>query len=197
MATMPSEAIQPVLGPRQPPAAIQYFGFAGLIDPTSATRIAAAFNTAVNQGAGGIYLCLSSPGGLVGDGIYLYNHIRALPIPVTVHNIGTVASIAVAIYCAAGARLCSGHGIFLIHPTTVNNPGNRTAEELKTGVTSALADDKRTENILRERTSMPNQLLRKRRVGDVWITPSVALKHSLVHRIEEFVLPPGQHIYQI
>ena len=178
-------------------AGLVYFGFTGLIEPNSVTRIAASINHAVNQGEQEAYLCLTSAGGLVQDGIYLYNHLRALPIAVTVHNTGTVASIAVAVFCGAVHRVCSKHGIFLIHPTAVNNAGGRSAEQLKTGVISALADDKRTEDILRDRTGMPNQLLRKHRVGDVWITPDVALKYGLVHRIEEFALPPGQKIYQI
>jgi ATP-dependent Clp protease protease subunit len=196
MASLPPGAAAPMTPPPLPPP-IQYLGFAGVIDPSTVTRIAAAFSTVVNQRVPKIYLCLNSPGGLVGDGIYLYNYLRGLPVSITIHNIGTVSSIAVAIFCAANTRLCSAHGIFLIHPTTVNDPGFRNAEQLKTGVTSALADDKRTENILRERTSMPDQLLRKRRIGDVWITPQIALQHGLVDRIEEFVLPPGQNIYQI
>jgi ATP-dependent protease ClpP protease subunit len=182
--------------PAQAAKRVVYFGFAGLIEPASVSKIAASINSAANNGED-VYLCLSSAGGLVQDGIYLYNHLRALPIQIAVHNTGTVASIAVALFCGAERRLCSKHGIFLIHPTSINSAGGRSAEQLKTGVVSALADDKRTEDILRDRTRMPNQLLRKRRVGDVWITPDVALKYGLIHRIEEFLLPPGQKIYQI
>lgn len=174
-----------------------YFGFAGVIEPTSVTKIAAALNQAVNSNASAIYLCMSSPGGLIGDGIYLYNHLRALPVSITVHNTGTVSSIAVAVFCGADNRLCSSHAIFQIHPTTVSNPGGQSAGQLKSGVTSALADDKRTEDILRSRTRVPDKLLRQRLVGDVWITPGIALKHGLVHSISEFSLPPGQKVFQI
>ena len=54
-----------------------YYGFTGIIEPGSATRIASAFNLAVNSGCDEVYLCLSSTGGLIADGIYLYNHIRS------------------------------------------------------------------------------------------------------------------------
>ena len=81
-----------------------YYGFTGVIEPGSVTRIASAFNHSVNNGFDEIYLCFSSTGGFVADGIYLYNHIRALPIKTIIHNVGTVASIATAIYVAASER---------------------------------------------------------------------------------------------
>ena len=81
-----------------------YYGFTGIIEPGSATRIASAFNIAVNNGYDEIYLCFSSTGGYVADGIYLYNHITSLPIKTTIHNTGTVASIATAVYVASSDR---------------------------------------------------------------------------------------------
>jgi ATP-dependent Clp protease, protease subunit len=59
---------------------VAYFGFTGLLDSNGATRIAAAFNQAVNNSCDEVYLCLSSLGGYVADGIYLYNHIRGLQL---------------------------------------------------------------------------------------------------------------------
>ena len=50
-----------------------YYGFTGLIEPATATRIATAFNHAVNSGYDEIHLCLSSTGGYVADGVFLYN----------------------------------------------------------------------------------------------------------------------------
>ena len=87
-----------------------YYGFTGLIEPASATRIASAFNHAVNNGCDEIYLCLSSIGGYVADGVFLYNHIMSLPAKVIIHNTGTVMSIAAAFYVGAKCRHCSKHG---------------------------------------------------------------------------------------
>ena len=84
-----------------------YYGFTGTIEPGSATRIASAFNHAVNSGYDEIYLCLSSTGGYIADGVFLYNHIMGLPAKVTIHNIGTVMSIATALYVSAQDRYCS------------------------------------------------------------------------------------------
>ena len=174
-----------------------YYGFTGIIDPGSATRIASAFNVAVNNGCDEIYLCLSSTGGFIAEGVYLYNHIRALPIEVTIHNTGTVASIATAIYAAAKRRYYSQHGIFMIHPTEMPTQEYMRAEQLQLRLEAALADDQRTEDILRQRARIPDDILTARRFKDVFITPEQAVEFGLAHLISEFSLPRGNEIFQI
>jgi hypothetical protein len=50
---------------------LAYFGFTGVIEPQGVGRIAAAFNSAVNNGFDEIHLTFSSIGGYVADGIFL------------------------------------------------------------------------------------------------------------------------------
>src|ERR1700752_1432156 len=98
---------------------IAYLGYCGLVDSAGVTRIAQAINAAVNQQYDHVYLCFSSVGGYVGDGMYLYHHIRSLPVPLIMHNTGTVASIATTLFVAAERRICSPNAIFMIHPVAV------------------------------------------------------------------------------
>src|SRR5258708_31293346 len=93
-----------------------YFGFTGPLDSASATRIAAALNSAVNSSCDEVHLSFSSIGGYVADGIYLYNYIRSLPLKVVAYNVGSAASIAVVVFVAAEERYCSSHSMFIIHP---------------------------------------------------------------------------------
>jgi len=176
---------------------VAYFGFTGSIDPNGATRIATAFNHAVNESYDEINFCFSSIGGYVSDGIYLYNHIRGLPIDIIAHNVGSVQSVAVAVFVAADERYCSEHSMFLIHPTSFQPQEGMTAERLQSTLDAALADDERTESILRERTRFPDDFLDARRTRDVHITPDIALAHGLVDGIAEFALPKGNQIIQI
>jgi ATP-dependent Clp protease, protease subunit len=163
---------------------IAYYGFTGTIDPPGVTRLCQALNIAANQNFDCVYLCLSSPGGFVGDGIYLYNHIRALPIPVVIHGTGTVSSIATIVFVAAETRYCSAHAMFMMHPTTVGPFTDRIASgRLQSALDSAMADDERTERILRERTGLPNEILGAKRLGDVHLSPEEALKFGLVHEV--------------
>lgn len=168
-----------------------------MIDDDGVTRLAAAFNMAVNEGFDEVHICLSSLGGYVHSGIYLYNHIRALPIKVVAHNVGSVASIAVAVFVAAEERFSSSHGVFMIHPTALSPQAGMTAQLLQSHLDSALADDSRTESILRERAAIPDHLLADRRAKDVYIAPAQAVEYRLVHAVREFTVPKGDQIFQV
>jgi ATP-dependent Clp protease protease subunit len=178
-------------------AKVAYFGFTGIIDSQNASKLCAALNVAVNNNFDSVYLCFSSLGGYVADGIYVYNHIRALPIPVTIHNTGSVSSIAVAIFVSGQERFCSPHAMFMIHPTSIPMQENITSGRAQAVLDAALADDLRTENILRERSTIPKKILVSRRTKDVHITPEQALDYGLVHGVSEFTLPRGNQIIQI
>lgn len=177
---------------------IAYFGFTGTIESGSVTRISAALNHALNNNYDSVYLAFSSLGGYVADGVYLYNHIRALPIPVTIHATGNIASVAVAIYAGAARRLCSKHVLFMIHPTSV--PGSTEGmswERLQQLMRSALAEEDRTEGILRDRCSIPDDTLTARRFSEVHFSAEDAVKFGVAHAIEEFTLPSGCEMHQV
>ncbi len=86
----------------------------------------------------------------------------------------------------------------MMHPTTLGPfQEPMTWERLSGARTAALADDTRTENVLRERTSIPDNFLNDRRFREVHITPDQALEFGLVHGVREFSLPKGNEILQV
>ena len=174
-----------------------YYAYTGRIDDEGATRIATALNSAVNTECGTVHLAFNSLGGYVASGIYLYNHMRALPLRIAIYNTGSVGSIAVTVFCGADERYCSRHAMFMIHPTTVSSLPGMSWDMLKSSADSALADDERTERILRERTRLSDELLNARRSGDVHIGPGDALANGLVQGIAEFQVPKGIQVIQI
>jgi ATP-dependent Clp endopeptidase proteolytic subunit ClpP len=176
---------------------IAYLGYTGPIDSNGATRIASTINWAVNEQYECVYLCFNSPGGYVGDGIYLYHHIRALPVEVVMHNTGTVASIAATLFAAGHRRFCAPHSIFMMHPITVGGTDSMASEPLQAALDAALKDEVRTESILRERTRIPQEILTARRSRDIYLTADKALEYGLVDEIREFTLPAGNKIFQI
>ncbi|MDP3940083.1 MAG: ATP-dependent Clp protease proteolytic subunit [Deltaproteobacteria bacterium] len=178
-------------------AKIAYLGFSGLIDSGGVAKIAGALNTCVNEQFDRVYLCFNSLGGYVGDGIYLYNHIRALPVPLTIHNTGTVASIGVTVFVAAETRKCSGNSVFMIHPVQVPSGSAMATAPLQAALDAALKDEERTEAILRERAGIADEILAKRRTTDVYLTADDALKHGLVNDVAEFALPAGNKIFHL
>lgn len=174
-----------------------YFGFTGPIEPAGVGRLAGALNSAVNSGVSLVHLAFSSNGGYVADGVYLYNHIRALPLHLVLYNTGSVSSIAVSVFLAAQQRYCSAHGMFMIHPTTMGQSEGLTARRLQSTLDAALADDDRTDNILRERSRIPEKVLAARRHSEIYISPVQAVNYGLVEAVREFSLPKGQQIIQI
>ena len=176
---------------------VAYYGFTGPIEPAGVGRLAGALNAAVNNGVSVVHLAFSSSGGYVSDGVYLYNHIRALPLHLVIYNTGSVSSIAVSVFLAAQQRYCSAHAMFMIHPTTMGQSEGMSARRLQSTLDAALADDDRTDNILRERSRIPEEILASRRHSEIHISPSQAVSYGLVDAIREFLLPKGQEIVQI
>jgi len=180
----------------EPGESVAYFGYTGVIEPSGVSRIAGALNSAVNNGTKTVHLAFSSNGGFVADGIYLYNHIRALPLHLVIYNTGSVSSIAVSVFLAADERYCSAHSMFMIHPTTMSAE-SMSARRLQSTLDAALADDDRTDNILRERSLISAEILISRRHSEIHIAPESAVELGLVREIREFSLPEGHQIVQI
>ena len=176
---------------------VAYFGFTGPIEPGGVSRLAGALNSAVNSGVGTVHLAFSSNGGYVSDGVYLYNHIRALPLHLVIYNTGSVGSIAVSVFLAAEERYSSIHAMFMIHPTTMGHSEGMSARRLQSTLDAALADDDRTDNILRERSRIPGSVLLSRRHSEIHISPDQAVSYGLIGAVREFSLPKGEQIVQI
>lgn len=176
---------------------IAYLGYCGIIDSAGVSKIAGMLNAAVNEQYDSVQLAFSSPGGYIGDGMYLFHHMQALPIPVTVHNTGTVASIAVTVFVAAKRRICTPHGIFMMHPVKVPSDGMMAFDPLRAALDAAIKDETRIDQILRERTKIPETMLNQRRFRDVYLSAEEALEHGLIDEIAELAVPPGNKVIQI
>lgn len=62
-----------------------------------------------------LYIVFSSNGGDVSSGITLYNFLKALPVHIIIHNIGSIDSIATVIFVAGNDRYAVDNSSFLFH----------------------------------------------------------------------------------
>jgi len=62
-----------------------------------------------------LYFLFSSIGGSVDAGVALYNFLRALPVPLVMHNTGSIDSIANVVFLAADERYANSNSTFLFH----------------------------------------------------------------------------------
>jgi len=105
-------------------ATTPFVSFSAKIDPTTSQVLVGACSEMVKKGAEEIYLMLSSPGGTVIDGLMLHNTLRALPVKLITHNMGSVNSIANVIFLAEEIRYACPNTSFMFHGVgfDVNQP---------------------------------------------------------------------------
>ena len=110
-----------------------YATLAAPIDGALVQKIFAALNVAVTQKVETVHLLLHSTGGVIPDGIALYNYLRALPINLVTYNAGLISSIAVLPFLAAKERKASASARFMIHKATNSPAPGATALRLSLG----------------------------------------------------------------
>jgi ATP-dependent Clp protease, protease subunit len=116
--------------------------------------------SALQQGATELHIHISSDGGKNDQGFTAYHFIRSLPVPVTMHCIGNVESIAVLMFLAGRDRMIVPHGKIKIHPMHWVFPGGTVDHDrLAEYVDSLNFDAKRYAEIFDERTKGANEIV--------------------------------------
>lgn len=116
---------------------------------------------ALAQGASEVRIHISSEGGANDQGFAAYHFIRSLPVPVTMHCIGNVESMALIMYLAADNRAIVPHGKIKIHPMLWGFPPGASIDHdrLTEFVSSLDFDATRYANIFKERTSGATEVI--------------------------------------
>ena len=171
--------------------------FSGPINSEALQRITKAFDIAMSAKVSHVHLFFHTSGGVVGDGVSLYSYFKSLPFELTIYNPGMVASIGVVAYLGAAHRVTSKHAIFMIHRTQCNIPQGTPAFRAQTLVNSAILDDQRTEAILKERLTLPDEKWKHFQNDDLFFSAEEAVKYGIAEKIADFPSPLGGQIYNI
>ena len=166
-----------------------YINFHAPINGKTAQNMMAAISQRLTSGTDHFYILFSTPGGEVASGITLYNFLRALPVNVTMHNMGNVDSIGNSIFAAGGERFCCQHSTFMFHGVGLPINGNveeKAAREVLQGI---LADQNRIGSILVDRTNITTdqagEFFREARTIDA----ASALDLGIVSEVKDAVVP--------
>lgn len=176
-----------------------YATFSDGINQATVQRIFQNFGLASNptNNVGRVHLLFQSSGGIVGDGICLYNFFRSLPLACTIYNAGSVHSIAVAAFLGVKDRKTSTHAVFTLHRSTLA-PQATTAGGLEAFAKSLTLEDARTEKILREHINMSDEQWAIWKSGhDVMLSAEEVVEVGIAHEIAEFSPPEGVQVYSI
>ena len=177
-----------------PDAPKELYGmFAGPIDQAAAQRISNAMMLAINNGVEGIHLLFQSGGGNAGDGIYVFNLFRSLPISLTLYNAGSIASVAVIAYLGAAKRITTSNATFMVHRTHFSPVGATSEGPANT----AILDEKRIEFVLQSKLKLPEDKLKLHSVADLWLSADEAVAAGLATSVGNFTPPKGQRMFYI
>ncbi len=171
-----------------------YLTFCGVIDQNSTQRIMTSLSIATQQQRKRVHLVFQSTGGLIGDGICLYNYFKSYPTDLILYNIGQISSIAVIAYLAAGTRIANAHATFMVHTPT--SPAiAQTPELLKAAQRSLRIDDERMKAILKSHITIGQAQWSGLRHKELWFTAADAVKSGIATAIGDFSPPKGETVY--
>lgn len=165
--------------------------FAGTFDNNVADRFFRAFPDLICSGITDLHLLIQSAGGIIGDGVAVYNYLRALPVNLTTYNAGAVESIALLPYLAGHKRRASKASTFLIHKAMMPLAGPTGALELSAKAEAARLYDSQIEGILRSEISLPDDKWAAHNVSDVVFGAEDAVSYGVVHEVADFRPPRG------
>jgi ATP-dependent Clp protease, protease subunit len=174
-----------------------YVVFSGQIDQTSVQRLINAATNVMQQGVKQVHLLFQSNGGFIGDGICLYNFLRAITtLDITIYNGGSVSSMGVIAFLAVKERRTSKHGTFMIHRSH-RSMEHATAAKLEEAAASLRIDDARVEAILREHITLTPEQWEELNYNDLTFNADDSVKIGFAQAIAEFAPPPGANIFTV
>ena len=174
--------------------------FAGPIQYPATKNFRNACCAVVTEGVTDLRLLFASSGGSVEDGIALYHFLRALPVKLTIHSVGSVDSIAIAVFLAGEHRLCCEHSTFLFHDFTWNTAAQTvTRLQIAEQYISLQSGRRRMRELLKLRTNLTDPDLDALKFFEEPMvkTAGFAKEKGIVHEIAEAAVQPGTRLANI
>jgi ATP-dependent protease ClpP protease subunit len=178
---------------------VTYIQFCAPIIENSIRTLMQNILNEVNYGTNRLVILISSPGGSVFWGLTAYNFLKGLPINIDTHNIGSVDSVAIVVYCAGIRRYSVPHGRFLMHGVGFDVPqGTRFDEKtLDERMKSLRMDMENIAGVISENTGKSEEEIKKAMYEGTVLNPEQAVKFGLVHEIKTQLFPSGAKVLPI
>ena len=175
-----------------------YISFSGWINPKTSNELMGAIGAEVEKGVTKIYLLLSTPGGSVDPGIAIYNMLRAMPVELTIHNVGRVDSVGNVVYLAGETRYACSASSFMFHGVAHDIEKARLAEK---DLIEKLDNLKSLQGIMADiigkRTDIDPEEAEGLFLRAAFMNPQEAQDRGIVHEIREAQVPQGARFLQL
>jgi ATP-dependent protease ClpP protease subunit len=135
-----------------------------------------------------LMILFSSQGGSTDQGLALYNFIRELPVPIHMHAVGHVGSMAIPVFVAGDRRTATPVSRFFFHAYQWGFEGRQTCDGIAEATLQLDSDITLCRQIVARHCSFPAKILAglyNRRPTPVVVTPDQALEVGLIHEIAE------------
>jgi ATP-dependent Clp protease protease subunit len=194
---MTTPAPLPAPGP-QPPPQVVYVSFSAEINVNTTESLLATMANCANQRVPEVYLMMSTPGGVVMNGMNLYNTLRGMPFALTTHNVGNVDSIGNAVFLAGERRYACPHSTFMFHGVGFDIQNTRFEErKCRETLASILAEHKRIGTVMRERTNLQERAIRSLFREAQTKDAAFAAGCGIVHEIRDVQIPAGAPVISL
>jgi ATP-dependent protease ClpP protease subunit len=181
------------------PTSDYFFGFNLAIEQQAVASLISMVQGAIVSGATAVTVCLTSRGGDYAQAAYAYEVLSGLPVPISMHAIGTVRLSAVTLFMAGARRFAAAGTDFLLGETFAGPPLRIEHQEVialdETARVDCL-DRLAAERVAKTTGRSVNEVvewIEERRFLDA----EFALDKGIVHEIRPLQIPPGAIFLQI
>lgn len=145
-----------------------------------------------------LVLLISSSGGQVFWGLSAFNYLKGCGLKITTHNLGTVDSIAVPIFCSGTVRLSTPQAGFLIHGVSWGfAAGFLEGPQLEEVLKRLKADSDNIANVIAETTGKAVSEIEQAMVTRTMLRPEQAKEWGLVQEIKAALFEAGATVISI
>jgi len=197
MATVPAVPAAAPVSPAAPALPENVYAiFCGDIAQVTAAKVVSGLTVAMGSKVKHVHLLFQTAGGYVGDGVFLYNLFRTIPVELTLYNVGQISSAGVIAFLGAKHRKTARNATFMLHRSASNHQF-ATSAKLVHAAKSLVLDDERTEAIVREHVKFPPELWTRLENHDIYVSGEEAVKFGIADEIGDFAPPAGIQVFNI
>ncbi|MFH1158321.1 MAG: ATP-dependent Clp protease proteolytic subunit [Pseudomonadota bacterium] len=133
-------------------------------------------------------IIFASEGGSTDQGLSLYNFLRSLPVPIHMHAVGHVGSMAIPVFLAGHKRTCTPSSRFFFHTYDWGFEGRQEIDRITEALKRLESDIKISNEIVAKHTKIPPEQREKfynNSPTPTIFTPQVAKEVGIVEEITE------------
>ncbi len=168
----------------------KYIIFEGNIDQQATLRLVNAIQNAINQApqATKVTIIFSSLGGSIYDGFLLASFIQNSRVPIAIHAVNHIDSIANVVYLSVKERTAESHTKFYMHGASTQ--GNFDEKALKEQLSSIKTNNSRIAHFVTANSGISLKKVRSMMESGTTISAQEALKYKIVQKIMHREVPP-------